>query len=591
MLLLMVFALVAGAGTAITPCVLPVLPALLSAGASGGGRRRPLGIALGLVVTFTITIVGLAKVVEGVGAGSGFLRAFAISILLLFGIALIVPALGDRIEAPLSRLARFGPRSRGDGFWSGLGVGGALGFVVAPCAGPILAGVISVSASQGTNARLVAVALAYATGLGAVLLLYALGGARIGERVRKAGRGPALQRALGAVLVATALVMVLSLDTRFETALANHFPSFLVNPTKSIEQSNAVQKRLAKLRGRSKFDSSRASAAGAPPAPVALPGEKVPPLPDLGRAPDFTNTERWFNTPGSRALSLASLRGRVVFIDFWTYTCINCLRTLPFVKSLDDHYRKDGLVIVGVHTPEFGFEHDADNVGRAVKQLGLRYPVAQDNAYGTWNAYGNQYWPANYLIDAKGNVRYTHFGEGDENQIEAAVRGLLAERGARLPGSRAPGRGEQPNAQVATPETYLGTARAERFLPAKQTIGTHSFPGVAGSLPLSHFALKGTWTISRESASAGRGAQLDAQFQAAKVYLVLSSQGGSPRKVQVAIDGRPVGPSTAGADAHAGAVTVREQRLYNLASLPRVGQHHVTLRFAPGVSGFAFTFG
>ena len=255
MIVLLLFAAVAGAGTALTPCVLPVLPAVLSAGALGGARR-PLGIGLGLVGTFTVTIVGLAEVVDGVGAGTGVLRWVAVAVLLAFGLALAFPAIGDRIEAPLSRLARFGPGSSGHGFWSGLAVGGALGFVCAPCAGPILAAVISVSASQGTSARLVAVGLAYAGGLGTMLALYAYGGRRVIDRVRRAGRGPSVQRVLGGMLAATALVMALQLDVRFETALAGHVPDFLVDPTHSLERSHAIEGRLADLRGRARFEAA-----------------------------------------------------------------------------------------------------------------------------------------------------------------------------------------------------------------------------------------------------------------------------------------------------------------------------------------------
>src|SRR5213592_1360264 len=217
MLLLMVFAFVAGAGTAITPCVLPVLPALLSAGATGG-RRRPLGIVLGLATTFAVTIAGLASVIDGVGVADGAARKIAIAVLFGAGFALLVPALGDRIEAPLSRLARFGPTSRGTGFWSGLVVGAALGFLYAPCAGPILAAVVSVGAASG---RTVAVGLAYSLGSAAVLLVLALAGRAVADRVRRAGRGPALQRALGAVMVLTAVAMALQLDVRFQTAIAN----------------------------------------------------------------------------------------------------------------------------------------------------------------------------------------------------------------------------------------------------------------------------------------------------------------------------------------------------------------------------------
>src|SRR5947209_8015807 len=253
MLLLILFALLAGAGTAITPCVLPVVPALLSAGAVGG-RRRPLGIVLGLAITFTIAIVALAQLVKGVGLASGAARDVAIVVLIGFGVVMFMPDLAARIQAPLSRLARFGPHTRGDGFWSGVGVGAALGFVCAPCAGPILAAVTSVSASSGASARVVAVAIAYALGLSAVLLLYGLGGRALITRIKRSARGYVVERALGVVLLATGVAMAANLDVRFEESLAkSSLPAFLVDPTRSLENSNAVQNRLAALRPRSRF--------------------------------------------------------------------------------------------------------------------------------------------------------------------------------------------------------------------------------------------------------------------------------------------------------------------------------------------------
>ena len=238
MTLLVLFAVAAGAGTALSPCVLPVLPALLSAGASGG-RRRPFGVVLGLATTFTITVAGFASVIDGVGLGDGTLRSFAVIALLVFGVVLLAPKLADRIEAPLSRLARFGPRSSGEGFWSGLGVGAALGFVYAPCAGPVLAAVISVGAASGSS---LAVAIGYALGTAAVLLVFCLGGRRVLSRVRP----PVLQRALGVVMILTALAIVTQADLRFQTALAEHAPGFLVNPTGSLERSEPIEERLAR---------------------------------------------------------------------------------------------------------------------------------------------------------------------------------------------------------------------------------------------------------------------------------------------------------------------------------------------------------
>src|SRR5205807_1369046 len=278
MLLLMLFALLAGAGTAITPCVLPVLPALLSAGAVGG-RRRPLGIVLGLAITFTIAIVALAQLVKGVGLASGAARDLAIVVLLAFGVAMLFPALAARIQAPLSRLGRLGPRSRGTGFWSGLGVGGALGFVCAPCAGPILAAVTAVSASSGPSARVVAVAIAYALGLSAVMLLYGLGGRAVITRIRRFARGDMIERALGAVLILTGVAMAANLDVRFEEALARDasLPAILVDPTRSLESSSAVQGRLASLRPASRFAERQQEAASVPMPTrnlVGIPGVK-----------------------------------------------------------------------------------------------------------------------------------------------------------------------------------------------------------------------------------------------------------------------------------------------------------------------------
>ena len=414
-----------------------------------------------------------------------------------------------------------------------------------------------------------AVAIAYS--LGSAVVLLALDARRSqGARPRAAaGRGPAVQRALGVVMLATAFAVATDADVRFQTALADHFPSVLVNPTGSLERSHAVSTRLAELRG----------GGGASPRPRMRrrTGET---LPVLGKAPDFTGTQRWFNTPGGRPLTLAGLRGRVVLVDFWTYTCINCIRTLPYTRAWDAAYRSLGLTVVGVHTPEFQFEHDAGNVQSAIAQNRIRYPVAQDNDYKTWNAWGNEYWPAEYLIDAKGSVRYVHFGEGDDKQTEAAIRSLLAEAGAESLGADAQiGPTLKPGKQ-STPETYLGSARAEGWVPNTPSNGLHDYTGAGRPLLRSRFAFTGHWKVDDESAEALRDASIDARVQAKDVYLVLSSQGDRPRPLQVELDGEPLRT-----------VTVQHQRLYTLVSLPKTEEHRLTLRFAPGISGYAFTFG
>jgi cytochrome c biogenesis protein CcdA/thiol-disulfide isomerase/thioredoxin len=600
MLLLMLFALLAGAGTAITPCVLPVLPAILAGGAAGG-RRRPLGIVLGLAITFTIAIVALAQLVKGVGLAASGARDFAIVVLILFGVVLLIPELSQRLEAPLSRLARFGPKTRGSGFWSGLGVGAALGFVVAPCAGPILAAVTSVSASSGATPKIVLVALSYAVGLSAVLLVYAFAGRAVIARIRRTMRGQVVERALGVILIATAVVMVFNLDVRFEDSLAQNtsLPAIFTDPTRSLENSSAVQNRLASLRPRSQFAERQAKAdATAKPAAervgVSIPGVKTPTLSVLGTAPAFTDNQDWFNTPGDKPLTLASLRGHVVIVDFWTYTCINCIRTLPYLKRMYATYHRYGLDVVGVETPEFTFEQEASNVRQAIATDGIKYPVVQDNKYGTWNAYHNEYWPAEYFIDAQGKVRYTKFGEGDYEQDEAAIRQLLFDAGARhLPPPVTPG-ALTPSKGLATPETYVDYQRAveagENWSQSLQQ-GTHTYHGIT-TPTINQFSLNGIWNINTQSATAvSSGASITGTFQAQHVYLVMTSAGNVPRTGQVLLDGKPIAAGQAGSDVHDGLVTVRGQRLYSLVSAPDDETATITVKLPPGVSAYDFTFG
>jgi cytochrome c biogenesis protein CcdA/thiol-disulfide isomerase/thioredoxin len=596
MLVLLGFAILAGAGTALSPCALPVLPALLSAGGVGG-RRRPLGIVLGLSITFTVTIVGLASVVDGVGLGDDPLRDVAIAVLLVFGVVLLAPDVAARVEAPLSRMARFGPRTTGDGFLSGILVGGALGFVYTPCASPILAAVISVSAASG---KTIAIAIAYAAGSAVVLLLLALGGRRVFDRVRKAGRGPALQRGLGVIMILTAVAIATNLDVNFDQFVAEKIPN--VNLTASLECSKSVTGRLHEITGRrAKFVAANGSSdcegsgtstvRDAPrDASQATLLAAAHALPVLGTAPEFTETEDWFNTPGDKPLTLAALRGRVVLVDFWTYTCINCIRTLPYLKAWNAAYAKDGLTIVGVETPEFPFEKEASNVSDAIGQFGLRYPVVQDNNMGTWNAYGNEYWPADYLIDAKGKVRYATFGEGDYGKTETAIRALLAEAGYQVGAKSHPTDVVVPS-EIATPETYMGTARGQGWIDGPKT-GTHDYgPPPSGELQLNDFAYSGTWKIGEQPAEAISEAGVDMEFKAKNVYLVLSSPGERPLPVQVLLDGKLISAADSGADVHHGVVTVRRQRLYGLVSLPGDQQHRLSLRFADGVTGYDFTFG
>ncbi len=594
MALLMLFGFLAGAGTALSPCVLPVLPIALSAGATGG-RRRPLGIVAGLAVSFTFATVALVYVISALGLPDDLLRTLAIVVLLGFGISLMIPPLAARIEASMSRLAsRAGvPRSGGDGFWSGTVLGASLGLVYAPCAGPILAGVITVSASQPFTAGRLAVALSYGVGSAVVLYFLMLGGRRLMAPLARRGAG--LQIAMGAVMVVVALAMLGDYDIKFQNRIASDLPAFLVNPSKSLEQSSSAKEALADVRGGggglegkavasphegSGGEGGKSGARGAP--------AKQSDLPVIADAPELVDTQQWFNTPGDEPLPLSSLRGRVVLVDFWTYSCINCIRTLPYLTAWDKRYRKDGLTIVGVHSPEFPFEKDAGNVADAIDEHDIRYPVVQDNNLTNFTNYGTEYWPAEYLIDGQGRVRAYHYGEGEYEEKEQMIRELLAENGERVGKGDAGAEGISASYGVTTPETYLGSARAAGYIngtiqPGRQDFGNPAPP------PADHLAYRGRWSVRPESATAQGGA-IDLAFGARRVYLVLGSPGRS-RKVRVLLDGKPIPARLAGADVENGEVSVSGQRLYGLVDLPNVERHKLRLIPEPGVTGYAFTFG
>ena len=363
------------------------------------------------------------------------------------------------------------------------------------------------------------------------------------DRIRAAGRGATLQRALGVVMLITAVAVAANLDVRFQTLIADRLPSVIVNPTEALEETSAVKEGLAGLRGESRFDSGDDQATAASDLPV------------LGTAPEFADTGEWFN---SEPLTMAGQKGKVTLVDFWTYTCINCIRTFPELKAWDAKYRDKGLDIIGVHTPEFAFERDAANVQEAITQNEIRYPVVQDNEYGTWNAFGNQFWPAKYLIDAEGNVRYTHFGEGAVEETESAIRSLLEEAGAKDLGEMSGAAPESAALGTQTPETYLGLDRAEGYAPRNAPDpARNSYPAAPETLPDNTFALSGSWELDPESATAGAGAAIDATTISQKVFLVLSppEEGGwDPRRIL--LDGEPISAADAGADVQDGVVRV-----------------------------------
>jgi thiol-disulfide isomerase/thioredoxin len=414
---------------------------------------------------------------------------------------------------------------------------------------------------------------------------------------------------MGGVMVLVAFAMWQGYDTKFQSNVTASLPSWLTNPAEGIEKSHSAQVALAEIRaggshrglglkaaeaeGEREIDKARAQRGEEPlgevgEARLTAKQEATVPLNDIGPAPEFTDTQDWFNTPGGRPLTMRGLRGKVVLIDFWTYSCINCIRTLPYLNAWNKRYAKDGLVIVGVHTPEFPFEREAANVEEAIKTDGIEYPVVQDNEMGTWNAYGNLYWPAEYFVDAQGEVRYAHFGEGEYGEKEDVIRELLAEAGHAPGKARADAHGMAAEPTVTTPESYLGAERAENFTNGLIRPGRQSFTlRTPGENELSY---GGEWTIGEQPVTAGDGARLDLNFGARRVYLVLGSPG-KPRRVKVMLDGRPISAADDGSDVHNGYVKVTNQRLYNLVELPKVEHHVLELVPEAGVQAYAFTFG
>ena len=546
MLVLIGIGLVAGFVTAISPCVLPVLPILFAGGATGSARKPPAIIA-GLILSFSTFTLGGVWLLDQLGLPKDLLRNIAIALLFVVAATLIYPPLGEIVQRPLYRLARRPAGDVGGGFL----LGASIGLVFVPCAGPVLAAITVLGATSEIGWRVVALTGAYAVGAGLPMLAIAYGGRAVMTRLRP--HAQQLRLVLGLAVAATALAIAFNLDRHAQTAV----PDYVVAIQDRVERSDRAERELTRVRGETRR---------------AQPG-----LEDYGDAPTFIRISQWLNTPGERPLSLPGLRGKVVLVDFWTYSCINCLRTLPHLKAWDRTYRMRGLQIVGVHTPEFAFEHEEDNVRSAVERLGVAYAVAMDNDFGTWDAYRNRYWPAKYLIDRRGHLRYVHFGEGAYGETESHIRTLLAERSEALP-ARVKVADSTPGMSPFTPETYLGYQRISPEQFAATNFGpdrfvTYRFPQ---SLAQNQFAVSGLVRIEHQRLVAGLGARLRMRFRAQRVYLVLGGRG----TVDVFLDRR-----------RKRKVRVNGSRLYELLSLPMAREGLLELRFTPGLSAYAFTFG
>ena len=556
-------ALVAGVATFLSPCVLPIIPVVLATSTTGG-RRRPFGIAIGLAIAFVAFTLAASRILDAVGLPQDILHTVAVILLAFVGLMLIAPFLAEwagRLFQPLAARAS-GAASGGDGFWSGVVLGAALALVWTPCAGPILAAVTALAAERRLSGSVVLITVAYAAGATVPLFALIMLGRRATAGLASVRRhGLALRRIAGVVLLLGAYLFTTDLPTRLAAATPGYL-TWIQKP----ERSAAIRSDLRRL------DTSTTHSKAA----VAA-GEAADTLEDYGAAPGFKGIDAWINTPGSQPLTLQGLRGKVVLVDFWTYSCVNCIRTLPYLRAWNARYAKAGLVIVGVHTPEFAFEHIVGNVRRAVGEHGIRYPVAVDNDYGTWNAFGNQYWPAHYLIDRKGRIRDAHFGEGAYAETEAHIRTLLGER-ASAP-SATPAGAITASQDVETPETYLGSERGTYS--QKIHVGKAFDYRPAGKRYLNQVELRGTWRIEGQKIVAGAGAHLLFGYTAPRIYVVAAPPPASKAgRISATIDGRARRP-----------IAVTHADLYELVHLPTAGPHQLDLAVRSGTSLNSFTFG
>jgi cytochrome c biogenesis protein CcdA/thiol-disulfide isomerase/thioredoxin len=571
-MLIFLLSYLGGVLTIFSPCVLPVLP-FIFARSDQSFRRSGLPILVGMAATFTV-LASLAAVGGAwLIALNQYGRYAAMLLLLLMGLALIFPALSDRLMRPFVALGgRLQQRADQQASLKGsLLLGVAVGFLWAPCAGPILGLVLAGAALSGANLYSALLLLVFAAGAATSLAVALLAGGRVFNLMKRGlGAEEWLRRGLGVAVLVGVVAIALGWDTRF------------LSQFEFLNTAGTEQKLIAQLAK-----------------PAALQHTPVSDEASLPLMPSFDGATQWFNSP---PLASGSLRGKVVLVDFWTYSCINCLRTLPYLKAWDEKYRDQGLVIVGVHTPEFAFEKDPRNVGQAIRELGIKYPVAMDNQYAIWNAYSNRYWPAHYLIDAQGRIRDQHFGEGAYDETERMIQDLLKEahRGALTMNEglvQVAGRGATaPAADTErSPETYVGYARQQNLVspePVKRDVAAHySAPRV---LKPDQWALSGKWRVSAEAAAVqAPGGAISYRFQGRDLHLVLGTPDGKPVRFRVTLDGGAPGADH-GTDIDAqGNGMIREQRLYQLIRQSgKIGVHTFRIEFLDaGAEAFAFTFG
>lgn len=575
-MLLILLSYLAGALTILSPCILPVLP-FVFARAGQPFIKSGLPLLLGMALTFagvaTLAAVGGGWAVQANQVG----RWIALAVMAVLGLTLIVPSLADRLTRRLvalgSRLTEkaSAEQQSGGGVWPSFLLGVATGLLWAPCAGPILGLILTGAALQGASVGTTFLLAAYAAGAATSLALALLIGGKVFQTMKRSlGVGEWVRKGLGVLVLIGVAAIALGLDTGLLTRLSS-------GGTNRIEQSLL-----------SRFGAARPMKAARAPLNA---------LPIEGAMPPLTGATAWINSP---PLTTEQLRGKVVLVDFWTYSCINCVRTIPYVRAWAEKYRDQGLVVIGVHTPEFAFEKAPGNVRDAVRRFGVTYPVAMDNDFAIWRAFDNRYWPAHYFIDAKGDIRYHHFGEGDYEHSERVIQQLLKEAGAAnvdqaVVQVRAQGAEAAATAEVASPETYVGYARAKNFV----SPGGFGFDVrktyAAAPLNLNDWSLSGDWIVRSEHADLqATGGRLAFRFKARDLHLVMGpSSMGQPVRFRIRIDGQAPG-ADAGVDIDAqGMGRIDSQRLYQLVRQSGGARERTfEIEFLdPGVQVFAFTFG
>ncbi len=587
-MLLLLLAYLGGVLTLLSPCILPVLP-FVFARADRPFLRSTLPLLVGMALTFTVVASLAAVGSQWVAQANQIGRWVALVLMAVFAIALLWPTLADHLLAPFQRIgARLSARAdaadaagRG-GAWTSLLIGIATGLLWAPCAGPILGLVLTGAALNGASVGTRSLLLAYALGAVTALALAVWVGGRVFRALQaRLGLGNVVRRVLGVA----ALLAVVAIGLGWDTGLLTRLSAV---STARIEQGL--------------LDAVPDAQPAAPPMMMMAAGQAGAPLPVEGTLPSLSGATGWLNSP---PLSAEQLLGKVVLIDFWTYSCINCLRAMPFVHEWAQRYRDHGLVVVGVHTPEFAFERDPRNVMKAVQQLKVEYPVALDNQYSIWRAFNNRYWPAHYFIDAQGNIRGHQFGEGNYAHSEQVIRRLLVEAGQTdLPPPADPAAADLQGVatqadmgNLRSPETYLGHARAEQFAsPGGQRADAAFGYALPSTLALNQWGLSGQWRVNDEAAQLRQaGGRIAFQFHARDLHLVLApGEDGAPVRFRVLLDGKPLPAADAGADVAAdGTGTVNEHRLYQLIrQRGTIGPHRFEIEFLDaGVQAYAFTFG